>query len=284
VTVDRTWSTGDTLRVTLPMRLRTEPLPGTTDTIAVFYGPVLLAGNLGNDGLDGGRRYGPSAPQIGRMKMPAVPVFVSEPAQLLASIAPVAGGPLVFRTSRLGWPADVTLVPFWKAQDIRYTVYWKHYTPAAWEERKIEIAAAEARRRTLESSTIDLVDTGVSDSEKAHGFQGEQATQPDFDGRLGRVTERGWFSYTLRAVPDRPVALVATYRGSAGRRRVFDILVDGQRIATETLPYHPTELLDIEYAIPETLTRGRQTITVRFQPHAEAATGELFELRTVAKK
>ena len=36
-----------------------------------------------------------------------------------------------------------------------------------------------------------------------------------------------------------PVALVALYRGSEGRRRVFDVLVDGTPIATETLPYHP---------------------------------------------
>jgi hypothetical protein len=75
---------------------------------------------------------------------------------------------------------------------------------------------------------------------------------------------------------------VCTYRGGEGRRRVFDILVDGQKIATETLPYHPTELLDVEYPIPAALTRGKTRVTVRFQPQADASTASVFEVRTVA--
>ena len=80
---------------------------------------------------------------------------------------------------------------------------------------------------------------------------------------------------------DTPVALVALYRGSEGRRRVFDVLVDGTPIATETLPYHPTEWLERTYPIPEALTRGKQRVTVRFQPAADALTASVFEVRVV---
>ena len=66
VSIVREWTTGDTVDVDLPMSLRQEPLPGTTDTVAIFYGPILLAGDLGVDGLDQAKRYGPSAPPLSK--------------------------------------------------------------------------------------------------------------------------------------------------------------------------------------------------------------------------
>ena len=88
----------------------------------------------------------------------------------------------------------------------------------------------------------------------------------------------------MRVAPDRPVTIVAGYRGSEGRRRTFDVLVDGEKIVTETLEYHPTEQLDREYAIPEALTRGKSAITVRFQSQGENSTaGALIDLRTVGR-
>jgi DUF1680 family protein len=288
VAVSRTWKSGDTVEIRLPMSLRLEAMPDDPSVVAVLYGPVLLAGDLGRDGLDEARRYGPSAPPLGRLKTPVVPAFVTDRAKLLSAIRPVPGSPLTFRTSGIGQPHDVTLVPFYRAHDIRYTVYWRTYTPAEWTAHLAATAAAEAKRREIESRTIDTVDPGSDESEKAHAFQGADTSQPYFEGRRGREARRGgrdasqgWFSYELRVLPDRPVTLVCTYRGGEGRRRIFDILVDGQKIATETLAYHPTELLDVEYPIPEALTRGRTRVTVRFEPHDEAATAAVFEIRTV---
>ena len=81
--------------------------------------------------------------------------------------------------------------------------------------------------------------------------------------------------------PQSRTAIVCAYRGSEGRRRAFDILVDGEKIASETLEYHPTEQLDKEYAIPESLTRGKTRVTVRFQAQAESTAGALIEVRTI---
>jgi DUF1680 family protein len=281
VTVDREWKTGDTLQVRVAMTLRLEAMPDTPNVVAVLYGPILLAGDLGKEDLDDARRYGPSAPPLGRMKTPVIPAFVTDRVKLFAAITPVAGAPLTFRTSGVGQPGDVTLIPFYKASDMRYSVYWNVYTPAEWEKRKAELATTEARRKDVESRTLDRVNPDSDESEKAHAFQGDNAMQPYFEGRRGRETRAGWFSYELKIAPDRPLTLVCTYRGSEGRRRIFDILVDGQKIATETLAYHPTELLDVEYAVPEALTRGKSRITVRFQPQKEAATASVFEIRTV---
>ena len=209
---------------------------------------------------------------------------MSDRANLTETIAPVTAQPLSFRTSGIGRPSDVTLVPFYKASDFRYTVYWNTYSTAEWTKREAEVKAADARRRDLESRGIDTVDISSPESESAHAYRGESATQPYLDGRAGRESRDGWFEYQLKVAPDRPTTLVCTYRGSEGRRRTFDILVDGQKIATDTVPYHPTELLDVEYPLPESLTKGKDRVTVRFVPQEKAATAAVFEIRTVAGK
>jgi uncharacterized protein len=284
VTVDRSWKSGDTLTARMPMRLRTEAMPDAANMVAILYGPVLLAGDLGKDGLDDARRYGPSVPQMNRVPPITVPVLVSEADRLLAAVGPVKDQPLTFHTNGIGQPRDVTLIPLARAADVRYNVYWTRYSPAEWAKRKGEIEAAEIRRRELAGATIDAVDPGSDESEKGHDVQQASSTQPFFQGHRGREARNGWFAYALRVLPDKPLALVCSYRGSEGRRRVFDVLVDGQRIATENLPYHPTELLDYEYKIPPALTAGKTTVVVKFQSQPDAATAAVFDVRIVPAK
>jgi hypothetical protein len=59
--------------------------------------------------------------------------------------------------------------------------------------------------------------------------------------------------------------------------------VDGEKVASESLEYHPAELLDREYQIPDTLTRGKSKVTIRLVPQANARTGGLVEVRTVQR-
>ena len=47
------------------------------------------------------------------------------------------------------------------------------------------------------------------------------------------------------------------------------------------MEYHPTKVLDREYSVPERLTTGKASITVRFQPQANARAGGVFEVRTI---
>ena len=284
VTIDREWKTGDTLSITLPMTLRAEAMPDNPKVVAFLYGPILLAGDLGREGLTTAVRIGPSAPPVRRMDMPAVPGILGDARAALASIAPVPGAPLTFRLPVAGTTAPVTLAPFYLASDIRYTAYWTLYAPAEWKAHAEAEAKARVRREGLAARTVDAVDLGSADSEKAHRYAGDRATKPDFDGRLGReAASGGWFSYALKTRPGVPLALALTCRGSEGQRRAFDVLVDGRTIAAEAVPYHPTELLDFEYPIPDALTRGRAEIVVRIQPRGQAVTAQVFEIRTVTR-
>ena len=282
-TVERRWQSGDTVEVRLPMSLRMEALPDDPRTVALLYGPIVLAGDLGKEGLAEARRYGPSAPQLGRVPPVVVPAFVGELREVLQKVKPVPAAPLAFETAGLGRPRDVRLIPFYKASDIRYTVYWKVYSPEEWGRREAEVAAAESRRREIERRTLDAVVVGDEPSERAHNFQGERATPAFFEGRPAREARNGWFSYDLKVLPDRPLILACTYVGSEGRRRAFDILVDGEKIATQTLEIHPTELFDVEYPLPERLTAGKSKITVRFQALPDSTAGRVLDVRTAVR-
>src|SRR5450759_697019 len=60
VEVNRTWKTGDTVDIVLPKTLRVEPLPDNANRVALMWGPLVLAGDLGPIQRRGGR--GESAP------------------------------------------------------------------------------------------------------------------------------------------------------------------------------------------------------------------------------
>ncbi|MGH9761955.1 MAG: beta-L-arabinofuranosidase domain-containing protein, partial [Blastocatellia bacterium] len=122
VTVDRDWRNGDVVQIRYPMSLRIESMPDDPKTIAILYGPIVLAGDLGEEGMEDVKRYGPSAPQVERLKPIQIPAFVCDVKDVLTNVKPISGAPLNFRTSGIGQPGDVLLLPFYKVVQPRYTV------------------------------------------------------------------------------------------------------------------------------------------------------------------
>lgn len=137
VSLDREWQNGDRVEIRLPMKLHTEPLPGTTNIVAVLYGPIVLAGNLGTNDMP--NPYAKDQLDFAKISDPKVPVFVGDPKTFLKKIKPM-GEPLVFQTKNLGQPNDVTLVPFYKANHERYSVYWNVVSAADWKKNSEKIS------------------------------------------------------------------------------------------------------------------------------------------------
>ena len=127
--IDRTWKTGDRISVKLPMQLHLEALPDDTNTVAVLCGPLVLAAELGADGLPPNGQEAKNQGDFNKVADPAPPVLTGAPADLLAHIAPVAGIANTFRISQTAPPQDVTLVPFYRVHHQRYVVYWKLAPP-----------------------------------------------------------------------------------------------------------------------------------------------------------
>ncbi len=278
VTFQRQWRDGDTVDVRLPMSLRTEFLPGDPSHVAILYGPIVLAGELGTEGLENVSPFARSQLDLSHVPTPSVPGMLVGAADLLAHVEPVAGSPLKFRTRGIGRPHDVTLIPYYLLNHQRYAIYWKLYTPEEWKARQAEIAAAEARRKALEARIVDQVMPGNPQSETDHKFRGEQTNSGDFQLRQWRDA-RGWFSWQLKVLPDTPVVLRCTYwGGDSGQGREFDVLVDGHKVADETIRFAKREFFDVECPIPAELTRGKASVTVRFQAHADRIAGGVFDV------
>lgn len=52
IKLKRRWKTGDTVEVTYPMQLHLEATPDDASRAALMYGPIVLAGDLGTDGME----------------------------------------------------------------------------------------------------------------------------------------------------------------------------------------------------------------------------------------
>ena len=78
---------------------------------------------------------------LAKISRPEVPVFVGDPKTFLKRIKPT-GEPLVFQTKDLGQPDDVTLIPFYRANHERYSVYWNVVSAADWKNNPAQQAAA----------------------------------------------------------------------------------------------------------------------------------------------
>jgi DUF1680 family protein len=139
VTLTRNWRAGDRIEMELPMHLAAQALPDDPGSQAFFYGPLVLAGDLGNEGLTEGHIIGPNlrvgAPNVEQYGSPLGPSNRTTPVPDLEIprfrargktpdewIKP-ADGPMTFRTT--GQQKDVTLVPLNGLFDRRYVVYWR---------------------------------------------------------------------------------------------------------------------------------------------------------------
>ncbi len=125
ISINRTWKKGDVVELELPMTIRMEPLPGSTDTAAVVYGPIVLVGALGHEVKPGDNLH-VSERTIGSVfnEPIDVPAFAGDATAIPGKIQP-AGEPLTFKATGLSQPGDVTLSPYYKMALQHYNMYWK---------------------------------------------------------------------------------------------------------------------------------------------------------------
>ncbi len=144
-------------------------------------------------------------------------------------------------------------------------------------ERKARTESETEKRRSLAERIIDSVVIGDEASESKHNLQGDKTNSGPYGGKVWRDARRGgWFSYDLKIPSDQPATLMCTYWGS-DVRRTFDISVEGETIATQTLAgENPGKFFEVEYKIPQELTCCEKTVTVKFQAQPSGVAGGVF--------
>lgn len=268
VEIRRAWKSDDRVEIKIPMTLRLEAMPDNPNRVAILYGPLVLAGDLGKE--DNPEAESPHY----------TPVFITGNKPVEEWVQAVENLPSTFKTVNAGRPREVVLYPFYRMHNKRYSVYWDLFTPEQWTEREAAYKAERERLQKLEALTVDALQPGEMQPERDHAMQGEKTDAGEFQGRKFRHAVDGWFAYDLKVLPDTPMRLLCTYWGSDIGRRTFDVSVDGTPIATQTLNNDkPGEFFDVTYPLPAELTQGKEKVTVRFTAHPDNFAGGVFGLR-----
>jgi hypothetical protein len=132
LTLSRTWKDGDTITVQFPVGLHLRPARDDKASVVVMYGPLVLAGELGREGMPDSDCSGNNTAHADN-KAPLVPVLVGASPDPSAWLKRVEGEPLRFSTVGVGKPKDVSLIPLANLHHQRYMVYWKTMSAAEWD-------------------------------------------------------------------------------------------------------------------------------------------------------
>ncbi|CAN5404652.1 glycoside hydrolase family 127 protein [soil metagenome] len=251
VSINRTWKKGDRVDFTLPMSLHEVPMPDDPKRVALAYGPIVLAADLGPN-------EGPA---------PRIPVLVTDNRPITDWLKPVPGQPLGFEVPEAARPQALHFRPFYALHRNRYGVYFDKFTQPEWEAAEAEYRADEARLKDLEARTVDQMTIGEMQPERDHNLKSERNDVRDVNGRNFRTAMAGgWFEFEMKVAPAKPNTLVLTYWGNDRLKPDFAVMVDGSELAKETLEKRPAnKFYDVEYKIPVERTQGKGKVTIRIQ-------------------
>lgn len=266
--IEREWNKSDQLELVLHRQLYTESTPDNKDRIAILYGPLVLAGDLGTQKPDA---------------VSGVPVFVNERREVSSWVQPVKDKSLTFQTASAGVPTNVTLRPLYQFKDNYYSVYWDQFTAEGWKTQQAAYEAEKEKEKELERRTVDVVRFGEMQPERDHNVKGEKTWVGEANDRTFReADEHGWFSCDLKIMADEENTVMFTYWGSERGRKMFDIFADDVKIGTQELNSNdPGRFFDVTYKLSEEVTKGKQKVTLKFVALPGKRVGAVYSCRIV---
>lgn len=274
LSVKRVWQAGDVVALKLPAALRLERARDVPSLVSIFYGPLILAGRLGREGMP--KDF---ADKDAYLKLPPAPVpaIVNPSANPADWLTLTDAATLTFKAHDAGPASGIVFQPLYAVHHERYSVYWQLAATAA---EAAPTALPAAAPIAGDASVLDRVLIGDAASERAHDLSAEHS-------ETGRVSEYTWrdaapngaFSYVLALPSDPKPTLICTYWGD-DRDRTFDIVVNGVVVAAQTLDgRHPGKAFEVSYPLPPESLTGQQNLTVRFQGSGKGRVGGLLGLR-----
>lgn len=291
--IDRDWKDGDKLDIRIPMKLHTEALLDDPKTVAVMYGPIVLAGEMGADKVTETGCYLMSNASMLWLTCPHAPMLECEAKEIPSHIEKIPGDTLKFRKVGIGRPVDLSLIPYYRLHHQRFTIYWKLCSKEEWSEIAATRKKAASERKQLEPQIVDEIIFGNGLDEHQHKLDGKGRSSEAFQNRIWTESAKnGFISLEMKVKEGKPMHLRCTYWGAEAEEtvqlftgkmnptgpRAFDILVDDKKIGEQNLtPNQKTEeFFNVEYAIPEELTKGKEKVTVKLQAHKDGTAGRIF--------
>lgn len=266
IVLNHKWVNNDRIEFTTPEKIYTESIPDNINRQALFYGPVLLAGVLGDKEPD---------------PLKGVPVFVTSETDPNKWLQMVDKKTLAFKTVDISKPNQVTLIPFNETKDEYYSVYWDVFSPQSWVVQQKKYDEEKKAEQELEAHTTDMIRVGEMQPERDHNFKGANETTGEDHQKKWRSTDNGGFlSYEMKTDPNAHNTLVNTYWGTDNRGRIFDIYVDDIKLTTEDLDrYKESRFYNINYDIPIELTKGKTKVTIKLVAKPDNSAGPVYGSR-----
>ncbi len=266
IKIIRQWKNEDVVEVGFTMSLHLETMTDNHDIAAIMYGPLVLAGKLGPED------------DTAAENIDYVPTLVPAGRKINEWIKPVAGEVNVFQTINAGYPRNITLYPFYRMHNLRYSVYWNILSPAKWKKRSEEISKEKDYLKKFNESATDFVHPGNLNQEEKHNYKGVKTGTGEEAGNKWRdAVSGGWFSYDLKIPGNKTVSLVCKYWGGVNKERSFDIFIDGEKNASQKL-YNDKKgkFFYVTYRINKNLIKGKKKITVKFSAPLKGVAGGVF--------
>ncbi|MCX2583358.1 glycoside hydrolase family 127 protein [Pedobacter sp. MR22-3] len=284
VRIDRVWSSGDVIKVALPMHNTAQFMPDGSDWVAFLHGPIVLAAELDtlsqpNLTADGSRMghiaSGPLFP------LSEAPLVSGKKTDLAQQLTPVKNEVLTFSAEKIIYQPkykNLKLVPFYELAEKRYVVYFPYTNPENLEAKAKAIKLAETEKIKLEQETVDIVRTGEQQPESDHGFKGEDTDNGIFQDQHFRAG-KGWFSYNLANKDLKGKKIRLTFYGKE-KNRNFQILINHVVVEKVKLDGSKGDVFySQDFEIPENLLKSQLELTLKAEPGSAIAS--IFEVRLV---
>jgi DUF1680 family protein len=125
IVLDKIWKTGDKIDITYPMSLHLVATNDNPDMAAAVYGPIVLAGDMGTDGIVAPAPYAKDQLDFRNNSVPdnIVTTLNINGRKLNDWLIPVNGKQLVFKTTGVA-SKEITMIPYYQIDKQRYVIYW----------------------------------------------------------------------------------------------------------------------------------------------------------------
>lgn len=293
IAVDRLWTAGDVVQIILPMHNTIEHLPNVPTYIAFMHGPILLGAKTGTEDLAGliadDSRWG-QIPGGKRLPIDKAPIIIEDDiSKTTDKFVPVRDKPLTFTVPKLKMinPIEVLLEPFYRIHDARYMMYWMALTTTEYRSYLDSIAAEEKEKLALENRTVDFVAPGEQQPEVDHAMQSADShSGTNMDEFWRDASNGGYFSYKLATNGGTDLSFLVRYWGYEWGNRRFDIYIDNEKLVTEnnTGRWYQSKFQEVEYAIPNSMVKGKDHIRLKFQALPGNTAGAVYYIRLLRKK
>lgn len=131
--IERQWKQGDVIKIALPMSLWALPTPDDAHKVSLMYGPIVLAGDLGNKGVtpelvNTTDNFFGNVSKVYQVH-DSIPALTGNLKNISSWLKPVKDTPCTFRTSKTENGQIILFRPLYTFYKDRFAAYWNMKQP-----------------------------------------------------------------------------------------------------------------------------------------------------------